>query len=68
MSLSPVKTTLSCSDFFSSDMMARAASTVKAPSWLAFFIRWAWDSEGVFCEYSIASSTSICSSFVRQAN
>lgn len=42
------KLTFSTSAFFSSDSTFLARSAVSVPSWLAFFSRWAWETDGVF--------------------
>ena len=42
--------------------------TVSFPSALNFFMRSAWDSDGVHCANSIASSISFCSFFFRNDN
>ena len=48
--------------FFSSDMMVSMVSSFSSPDWLSFFIRWAWESEGVACSLSMVSTNSACSS------
>ena len=46
---SPSKVRLNFSGFFSSDMIASILSSLSRPAWLNFFIRWAWESDGVAC-------------------
>ena len=46
---SPSKVRLNFSGFFSSDMIASILSSLSFPVWLNFFIRWAWESDGVAC-------------------